>query len=232
MKTPIDTVVGQIKEYDPERGRVIIECTYPDWFTMSKRGYKQCLIQMLDSRPLSSKQRNSCYALINEIAEFTGMSKSMTKEWLKIKFLTDDLQQTADKIFSLSNAPMSLVCAFQKFLVGVILDYDIPCRFPLLNMVDDIPDYLYACLVHKKCCICGKTSDLHHVDSVGSHGYRDEIVHEGMRVLPLCRMHHEEIHRTGKTEFCKKYHVTDGIVLDKALCRLYKLKTRKEEKDA
>ena len=232
MKNPVDTVKGRIVDYDPATGEVTIKAKYEDWFTLTKREYKECLIQMIDSRPLSEKQRRACYAMIGEIAEYTGMSKSMTKDWLKIKFLTDDLQQTADKIFSLSNAPMSLVCAFQKFLVGVILDYDIPCRFPLLNMVDDIPDYLYACLTHKKCCICGRPSDLHHVDAVGSGRNREEIVHEGMRVLPLCRLHHEEIHRTGKTEFCKKYHVTDGIVLDKALCRLYKLKTRKEEKDA
>lgn len=211
------------------QGIVTIKAQYDDWFTLCKREYKECLVQMVDSRPLSDKQRKACYALLREISEFTGMGADPTKEYMKLKFMTEELEQTADKIFSLSNAPMSLVCAFQRFLVRFILDWDIPCSFPLLNFVDDIPDYIYACLINKKCCICGRHADLHHTDHVGMGRDREEIIHEGMTVLPLCREHHAECHTIGQQSFENKYHLTHGIELDRTLCRLYGLKRRKKD---
>ena len=116
---------------------------------MTKREYRECLVQLIDSRPLSDRQRRTCYALIGAISDYTGIGKDPSKEWLKLKFLLEDLEGTADQIFSLSNAPMSLVCAFQRFLVRFILDWDIPTKFSLLDMVDDVPDYIYALsLIH------------------------------------------------------------------------------------
>ena len=229
MKSPIDTVKGHIVGYDEKRGELLIRAPYGDWPTMVKRDYKTCLVQLIDSRPLSDKQRRACYALLREIADYTGQGIDPTKEWMKIKFIAEDLEQTADRIFSLSNAPMSLVCAFQRFIVRFILDWDIPCRFPLLDMVDDVQDYIYSCLISKKCCICGQHTDLHHVERVGMGRSRDEIIHEGMEVLPLCREHHTEAHTMPDEEFFAKYHIPGGIVLDKTLCRIYKLKARKKE---
>lgn len=155
MKSPIDVIKGRIVDYDPRTQEVTIKAVYPDWMVMVRREYQECNIQMIDGRPLSDKQRRTCYKLIREIAKHTGMGVDPTKEWTKIKFLAEDLEETADKIFSLSNAPMSLVCAYQRFLVRFILDWEIPCSFSLIDFVDDINDYIYACLTHKKCCICG-----------------------------------------------------------------------------
>lgn len=227
MKTPIDTVKGRIIDVD-EHGVMTIKARYDDWHTLTKRQYSECLIQMIDGRPLSDKQRKTCYALIRAISDYTGMGLDPTKEWMKIKFLTEDLEQTADKIFSLSNAPMSLVCAFQRFLVRFLVDWDIPCNFPLLDFVDDVNDYLYACLLNKKCCICGQPADLHHVDHVGAGRDREEIIHEGMEALPICRGHHTIAHSIGERAFKEKYHIPHGIILDKTICRVYGLKTKKE----
>lgn len=231
MKTPIDIVKGQIVDVD-EHGIVTIKAYYDDWWTLVKRGYKECNVQMIDSRPLSTKQRNTCYKLIREISNFTGMGLDPTKEYMKIKFLTEDMEATADQMFSLSNAPMSLVCAFQRFLVRFILDWDIPCNFPLLDFVDDVHDYIYACLASKKCCICGKPTDLHHVDHVGAGRDREEIIHEGMEVLPLCRIHHTEVHQIGQKTFNERHHIGSGIKLDKDLCRIYRLKRKEELENA
>lgn len=227
MKSPKETVKGRIVGYDEKRGEMLIRAPYDDVYTMCKREFKECLVQPIDSRPLSDKQRKACYALLGEIADYSGMSKEHTKDLLKIKFLADELEETADKIFSLSRAPMSLVCAFQRFLVRFILDYDIPCNFPLLNFVDDIPDYIYSCLITKKCCVCGASADLHHTDAVGMGRDRTEIIHEGMRALPLCRAHHTEAHTIGQDNFNAKWHLTGGIVLDKTLCRIWKLKAKR-----
>ena len=226
MKAPNETVKGRIVGYDERTGELLIRARYDDWVTMTKREFKECLVQPIDSRPLSDKQRRACYALLREISDYTGMSQEQTKELMKIKFLAEELQETADRIFSLSNAPMSLVCAFQRFLVRFILDWDIPCTFPLLNFVDDINDYVYSCLVNKKCCVCGARADLHHVDHVGMGRNRNEIIHEGMKALPLCREHHTEVHAIGQDSFQQKYHLNDGIEVDRTLCKIWRLRSK------
>lgn len=228
MKTPIDIVKGRIVGYDDKRQEVLIRAPYDDWHTMTKREYKNCLVQMVDNRPLSDKQRKMCYALLREISDYTGQGIDPTKEWMKLKFMTEDLEQTADKLFSLSNAPMSLVCAFQRFLIRFILEWDIPCSFSLLEYADDVADYIYHCLVTKHCCICGMPTDLHHIDRVGMGRDRNDIIHEGMEVLPLCREHHTEAHTMPDAEFFEKYHIPGGVTMDKTLCRLYGLKARKK----
>lgn len=232
MKSPTETVKGRIVGYDERAGELLIRAPYDDWLTMTRREYKECLVQPIDSRPLSDKQRRMCYALLREIAAYTGDSEQQTKELFKIKFLADELVETGETIFSLSNAPMSLVCAFQRYLIRFILDWDVPCSIPLLEYVDDIDDYVYGCMVNKKCCVCGKPAELHHVERVGMGRNRDEIVHEGMEALPLCREHHNEIHRVGEGVFLPHYHLNGGVILDKTLCRIYGLKAkRRRQKD-
>lgn len=228
MKAPVETVKGRIVGYDERRGELLIRAPYDDYLTMTRREFKECLVQPIDSRPLSDKQRRTCYALIGAISEYTGHGKDPMKEYMKIKFMAEELGQTADQIFSLSNAPMSLVCAFQRFLVRFIVDWDIPTKFSLLEMVDDVADYIYACLIHKKCCISGRVAELHHVDRVGMGRDRTDILHEGMEALPLAREYHQEAHTMSDQEFFDKYHLPGGIVLDKTLCRIWKLKARKE----
>ena len=232
MKTPVDTVKGRIVGYDERTQELLIRAHYDDWYTMTKRGYKECLVQPLDARPLSDRQRKMCYALLREISEYTGQDVHSAKEYLKLRFLADDFGETADRIFSLSNAPMSLVCAFQRYLVRFIVEYDIPCRVPLLEYVDDVPDYIYACLIAKKCCSTGRPADLHHIDRVGMGRDRDDIIHEGMEVLPLCREMHQEAHTMSDREFFEKYHLPGGVVMDKTLCRIYKVKAKREVRQA
>lgn len=227
MKSPVETVRGRIVGYDEKRGELLIRAPYSDWVTMTARQFKECLVQPMDSRPLSDKQRKACYALMGAIADYAGMSKDRTKELMKLKFLSENMEDMSDRIFSLSNAPMSLVCAFQRFLVNFVLEWDIPTDFSLLDMVDDVSDYIYGCLVNKKCVICGRPADLHHIERVGMGRNRDEIIHEGMEVLPLCREHHTEAHTMPDKDFFERYHLPGGIVADKTICRIYGLRRRK-----
>lgn len=227
MRSPVETVRGRIVGYDEKRGELLIRAPYSDWVTMTARQFKECLVQPMDSRPLSDKQRKACYALMGAIADYAGMSKDRTKELMKLKFLSENMEDMSERIFSLSNAPMSYVCAFQRFLVQFILEWDIPTDFSLLDMVDDVGDYIYGCLVNKKCVVCGRPADLHHVERVGMGRNRDEIIHEGMEVLPLCREHHTEAHTMPDKDFFDRYHLPGGIVADKTICRIYGLRRRK-----
>jgi hypothetical protein len=188
------------------------------------RQVKECYIDYIDSRPLSDKQRRMCYSLINAIAEYSGSSPSEIKEAFKLEFWAEKIDTLADKVFSLANAPMSLIAEFQRFLIKFIISNDVPLNFSLLDYVDDIQDYVYQCLIHKKCCICGKRADLHHIDTIGMGNDRNEVEHLGREVMSLCRVHHTEIHGIGKQEFMSKYHLEKGVIVDKTILKIYGLK--------
>lgn len=228
MAAVIDRVRGRITGYDERRGVVTIEAPYSDFAAMCRREYKEVDITMIDSRPLSAQQRRSCYAMIREIAAWCGDTTESTKEALKLDFWRCELVEMADSMFSLSDAPMSIVAAFQSWLARFIVRNDVPTKKPMLEYVDDVQDYVYACLVNKKCPICGKKADLHHVTAVGMGRDRTEIIHEGMEVMPLCREHHQEFHTIGKADFFKKWHLQGGIECDKTICRIYGLKRSKK----
>lgn len=188
------------------------------------RQVKECYIDLIDSRPLSDKQRKMCYALINAIADWSGSSTEEIKEVFKLEFWAEKVDTLADKIFSLANAPMSLVAEFQKFLINFIISNDVPVKRPLLEYVDDIANYTYMCLIHKKCVICGKKADLHHVDRIGMGNDRNEVQHLGRKALSICRAHHTELHTIGDKDFYSKYHLEGGIEIDKTILKIYGLK--------
>lgn len=228
MTAIIDKVRGRITGYDERRGVVLIEAPYDDFAAMCRREYKEVDITFIDSRRLSDRQRRCCYAMLRDIAEWSGHSTEYLKRQLKFDFIAQ-MQDDMD-MFSLSDAPMSVVAAFQTHLARFIVENDVPTKHPMLDYVDDIEDYVYACLAHKKCPVCGRRADLHHIDAVGMGRDRDEIIHEGLEVLPLCREHHMEIHQIGKADFLRKYHLNRGIIADKSICRIYGLNTRVRKK--
>lgn len=193
--------------------------------TIIHREVKECYVDFIDSRPLSDKQRKMVYSLINAISEWSGSSTHEIKEALKLQFWAERVDTLADKIFSLSNAPMSLVAEFQKFLISFILDNNIPTKRPLREYVDDIEHYVYMCLINKKCAVCGKANaELNHIDTVGMGNDRTQINHIGKEAISLCRDHHKEYHNIGEKSFFEKYHFTGGIEIDKTICRIYGLK--------
>ena len=56
---------------------------------------------------------------------------------------------------------------------------------------------------NKPCIVCGKSpSDLHHIKSRGAGG--DDSL---SNLLPLCRLHHIEIHKIGRKTFALKYKI-------------------------
>ena len=211
-----------------ENGIAIIHAPV-DIHRFIKREYKECYIDYIDSRSLSDKQRRFSYSLINAIAEWRGSTTQDIKEAFKLEFWADKVDTLADKIFSLSNAPMSLVAEFQKFLIVFVLENDVPTKFPLLDYVDDIDHYVYMCLIHKKCAVCGKKPvELNHIDTVGMGNDRTQIDHIGKEAISLCRTHHKEYHDIGKLSFFEKYHFNNGVKIDKTICKIYNLKYKKE----
>lgn len=188
------------------------------------REVKEVYVDMIDSRPLSDKQRRMCYALVKAIADWSGSGSEEVKEAFKLDFWAERVDTLSDKIFSLSNAPMSLVAEFQRFLVAFILTHDVPTKRPLREYVDDIEAYTYLCLVRRKCAVCGRRAELHHIDAVGMGNDRTEVQHEGREVMSLCREHHTELHTVGKAEFMTKYHLDGGVPCDRTIMKIYGLR--------
>lgn len=215
-------IKGKLVElYDD--GRAVIEAVVPI-HRVIHRNVKEVYIDLVDSRPLSDRQRKMCYALIRAVSDWSGSSSEEVKTAFKLDFWAERVDVLADKIFSLSNAPMSLVAEFQRFLVGFIISNDVPVKRPLREYVDDVRNYTYLCLIHKKCAVCGRRADLHHIDAIGMGNDRTEVTHLGREVMSLCREHHVEIHSIGKSEFMEKYHLEGGIEADKTILKIYGLR--------
>ena len=232
MRNPIERIPGEIVDIKPS-GEMTIKAKYENIDTLIRRNYKKVNIELIDSRPLSDKQRRMCWAMIREIAEWQGQSdtetaRDLVNEARKVDFLVNEINENADRVFSLSNAPMSLVASYQRYLIHFILSNEIPTKKPLYEYADDISDYVYYCLITKKCAICGRPAQIHHIDRVGIGRDRHDIVHEGMECISLCAEHHDEIHGVGDDRYLERYHL-QGIAIDKAICKKYKLRGESNE---
>lgn len=226
-----ERTTGHIVKID-ESGAATITAVLPNLFHACDRKYDTVEIILPDGRRISPEQRRKIYALLGEIAEFVdGVRNAETvedaKNVMKWEFVLKRMESQERKLFSLSDCDMTTAREFISYLIEFIIKQDIPTKVSLLEHCEDIGRYIYACMVNKKCCICGKSADLHHVQSVGSQGYRDKINHIGLEVLPLCREHHTESHTKGQIEFMKQYHL-EPIKIDKKIAKIYKLNAKEK----
>ena len=135
-------------------------------------------------------------------------------------------------MFSLSDCSMERAYDFLNWLIGLVVEYGIPCNQSLLQYFtreEDISKYMYVCLYYRRCCICGKKADVHHCPPIGRGFDRKTIIHEGLKAEPLCREHHMEAGAMGQTNFDAKYHVFP-ITLSADLCAKLGLRKKTEMK--
>lgn len=219
-------VIGEIVDID-EAGVLTIRAPVPDIARAIVRKYKTAEIILPDGRRISPEQRRKCYALLGEIAEYVdGVRNAETvdeqKELLKLNFMLERMESTERKMFSLADCDMSTAREFITYLIDFIIRNDIPTRFPLIEQCEDIQRYVYTCLLNKKCAVCGRRADLHHVDVIGMGNNRQKVSHIGRKALPLCREHHIEIHASGLQPFLGKYHL-ETVEIDKKIAKVYGL---------
>lgn len=210
---------GYVKEIHPHEG-VTLFVPFEDTYILEKRKITQAEVRLDDGRTISADQRRKIYATLRDISLYTGH----TTEFLKDYFKADYVAQTGGEWFSTRDVDMTTANRFLELLIEHCLRWDIPCQESMIERSPDVSRYLYLCLVHKKCAICGRKAELHHADAVGAGRNRREILHTGMRAMPLCSDHHKEIHNIGRETFCTKYHVY-GIRLDTELCAIWGLKS-------
>ena len=113
--------------------------------------------------------------------------------------------------FSVANALLTQKKANRlvTFLFDYLFDNGIPLRKEIIELLEEQEKerIIYKMLYKKKCCICGKeVTGPHHVDRVGTSGYKHDTGLD-KRISPLCPYHHAEIESGNYTlkEFQDKY---------------------------
>ncbi len=189
---------------------------FPETSVLERKEITTGRIILDDGRMISASQRNHIHATLDDIAKATGYEPGECKLVMKYAYLN----KTGFEDFSLSDCDMTKAKLFLQFLIDFCLEQNIPTKNPLIERDEDTARYIYACLANKKCCVTQKEAHLHHVDAVGMGNDRDEIIHEGYRVLPLEPEMHAIAHNMGRVSFEEKYHVF-GIKLDRYLCKIW-----------
>ena len=169
----------------------------------------RCSVWLDDGRHISSDQRRKIYATVNDISAYSGNVPEVEKEWLKYLHIN----RTGCGYFSLSDCSMDTAREFINTILDYALEQGIPLLDFALNRTDDIGHYLYACLKLRKCAICGRAGEIHHVDTIGMGNDRRKVDDSEYRKICLCRKHHTEAHGIGMTAFEGKYKVY-GIKFD------------------
>ena len=198
----MEVINGKITGYDERAGVLHIEAPYTNYNRLALRQYSEVEIGLADGRRITPEQRKKAHALIGEIAEWCGDLPDYVKRLMKMEFIVNRLEGLEKNIFSLADCDVTTAREFITFLIDFILEHAIPVKVPLISLCEDIEKYVYSCLMHKRCAVCGGVhgkAELHHVDAVGMGRDRDEIFQIGMRVLPLCRIDHTTAHQKGIT---------------------------------
>lgn len=173
---------------------------------MDKR-IRQAELRLDDGRVITSMQRRKAYATLRDMSDWTGYPPEQMKELMKYFYI----EQTGEDYFSLSDCTVDTAREFITFLIEFSLEQGIQLTDLAINRTDDIGKYLYYCLKHKKCAVCGRDGEIHHVDTIGMGNDRKRVDDSEYRKICLCRQHHTEAHTIGMQTFEKKYKVY-GII--------------------
>ena len=157
-----------------------------------------------DGRSISPAQRRKAYATLRDIAEHTGYSPEEIKEIMKVEHM---LRMKETEVISLADCSMTEAREFINTLMEYALKEGIILTESGLMRTDDIDTYLIQCVRYKRCCICGRPADIHHVDAIGMGHDRRRVNDSRKRVAALCRRHHAIAHWKGWERFAASYHV-------------------------
>ena len=208
-------------------GRALIETTLPEDTDDEVR------ILWADRDEITPEQRRKIFAIVGEIGAWSGDDPESVRKTLTDDFLAKKRKDIMMGTLSLAyggGCDKGLASLLIDHMINICLEYGIPTKEPLAQYADDLERYTYAALLNKKCVVCGRRADLHHVQTIGMGYNRREKPQIGNLVLPLCREHHTEWHQVGGTAFDAKYH-TEPVPMDKRIADKYGL-TRKAKGEA
>lgn len=162
-------------------------------------------ICLSDNRKISPDQRKKIYALIGDIANYTGYSiPQEMPAVMKWQYLTD----TGKEMFSLSDCSMTQANDYLTWLLDFCFDNNIGFKTRTWDMLPNDYGMVMRCCKHRKCIICLEPADIDHTfGTVGMGCNRRDVNNSNSYFLPLCRAHHQERHQLGALTFLNKYHI-------------------------
>lgn len=168
-------------------------------------------MQKVDNRYITDQQRKFIFALCKEFSDYTGYDKEEARDMLQ----TANAQAKGIDVKSLSNCDMTYANGLIDYIITYFISNDIPFNANTIRenqyTFDEKQTYIMA--LKRVCVVCGKIhADIHHVDHIGNGFNRNKISHIGKRALPLCRVHHTEVHSIGEQKFLQKYHLSPFVI--------------------
>ena len=164
---------------------------------------KKAEMRFDDGRSISADQRKMAYATIRDIADFTGYLPEEQKEWLKYLYVA----KTGKEYISLSDCSMDEAREFINVILEYALENGVQLTEQAINRTDDIGKYLYFCIKHGKCAVCGVKGEIHHEDAIGMGNDRKTLDDSNHKKICLCRTHHTIAHQMGVERFQNSYKV-------------------------
>lgn len=210
---------GQFYDLLPD-GRALIVSPMPESVSEDVRVFWP------DADGISADQRKKIFAINNEISAWSGNDPEYCRKNLTFDFLRKNLERLQMSSLSLAvngNCDKGTASLFIEFLIAFCLEHGIQMAMPMTEYAEDLEKFTYSALLHKRCLICGLKADIHHVDQIGMGYNRKTKPQIGDRVMPMCRVHHDEYHRMGLTAFEQKYH-TKPVLMDKRIAEKYGIK--------
>ena len=171
-------------------------------------------LKVIDSRIISKEQRNLIFALCGEIADYTGQ---YDKDYWRLVMQQYNANLREIETESLSNCSVTYARKLTETIVNFCIEKEIPIAREILEKgkYQFSDNSVYAMCLKRICVVCGARADIHHVDSVGMGHNRNKITHVGKKIMPICRVHHNEIHNIGNEKFIEKYHVSPIVADEK-----------------
>lgn len=203
----------KINQYREQKDGTDLVVSVPDLKLgdmFQRKKIRNAEIRFDDGRHISAEQRKKAYATIRDISDWTGYLPEEMKEILKYQHM----MRTGDVYFSLSNCSMDTAREFINTILEFALENGIPLSDNAIERTDDIGRYLYYCLLHKKCAICGKDGEIHHEDAIGMGNDRTKVDDSSYKKICLCREHHTLAHSLGVIRFREMYKVYGIVVKD------------------
>lgn len=170
---------------------------------LERKSSRRAELIVFDGRSITPEQRKKIYAMMSDISAWTGYYPEELKDRMKYLYI----EKTGKEMFSLATCSIETARQFLDIIIDFALENSIPLRESGIERTEDIYNYLVSCIHHKKCCICGRPADIHHLDAIGMGNDRTHYDDSKNEIIALCRMHHTIAHNRGRESFCNLYHV-------------------------
>ena len=187
-----------ISDYANFRYGNVVGSTPSDYaIYQAKNELKKMYIKNINYKP----PKNSLEQFLNVLDSFKDKTLGEDLEFVKMAYI----KSIQDFCLNYENFSLSLklmtkegYTKFIEYLFDFFNEKDIPYRKEIaeLLMQNENEFYLYQCLKYKRCCICGNSGELHHLEQVGTEGYKSD--YGQLTYTCLCRKHHSEVHADGR----------------------------------